>query len=685
MIRKTLGTIFSVLFLLNFAFASDIPTYDIGKKNIQLKDFTIGLIIDKSHEMTINQIAQIKEVKLTNSRFIIKSIDDNYWFIFNIENSSSETIKRIIGFDEVYMETADIYYQTVDGWHHEKNGLSQPMEQREIKNRCPIFYVSLKAGETKTIYLKLHSKFALILGVFLDDIPEFANAEQTKIMGYWSYFGAAMALLLYNIFLLYHVRERVYVYYVIYASCIIIFTFLYSGYSLYVNSNVHLHYSLHASIAIMGVFVTLFTLELLKPQNVNNWIGKVLNIIIGIYVLLALLIAIDIYFYQFLVLFGMPSMLFLLFTGIYSLIKKTPIARYYVVAMSGYLIGLFMIAAVNLGLIPFNDITRYGFLIGSLIELSVFSLALGYRIKLLQEEKFVYQNKILSQEISMKQNLETKVGERTEELIKISEELDTTNKELRVQIKEKDKAFDALKKSDIELQESNNSKDKFFSIIAHDLKSPFNSILGFMGILKNQYSEYGEEEKIKMIDMVYKSAHRTYSLLENLLIWSRTQTNNVKYFPQKIDVITILNENIQLSENFAKNKNIKLNLNIEKPLEIYGDVEMTNVILRNLISNAIKFTNKGGVVTISADYYGQNSENKIKISVKDTGVGINKENIERLFLISHNISTPGTNNEKGTGLGLILCKEFVKIHQGKIWVESEVGKGSVFHFTLPAK
>lgn len=682
MINKVLVTILSVFFLLNFAFGSDIPTYDIGEKNIQLKDFTVGLIVDSSHDMSIAQIAQIKDINQTNSRFIIKSIDDNYWFIFKIENSSSKTIKRIIGFDEVYMETADIYYLTGGGWHHEKNGLSQPMEQREIKNRCPIFYVSLEAGETKTIYLKLHSKFALILGIFLEDIPEFANDEQMKIMGYWTYFGAALALLLYNIFLLYHVREKVYVYYVIYAICIIIFTFLYSGYSLYVNSNVHLHYSLHASIAVMGVFVTLFTRELLKPQNLNNWIGKVLNVIIGIYLLLAILIAIDIYFYQFLVLFGMPSMLFLLFTGIYSLIKKVPIARYYVVAMSGYLIGLFMIAAVNLGLIPFNDITRYGFLVGSLIELSVFSLALGYRIKLLQEEKINYQNKLLSHEISMKQDLENKVMERTEELTVLSEELEATNKELQDQIKEKDKAFEALKISDIELQESNNSKDKFFSIIAHDLKSPFNSILGFMGILKDQYSEYEEEQKIKMIDMVYKSAHRTYSLLENLLIWSRTQTNNVKYFPQKIDVFTILHDNIQLSENFAKNKNIKLNLNIKKPLEIYGDVEMIRVILRNLISNAIKFTNEGGDIIISAVQYQEDNGDMIKISVSDTGVGINQENQEKLFLISHNVSTPGTNNEKGTGLGLILSKEFVEIHNGKIWVESEVEKGSSFHFTI---
>ena len=163
MTRKAIGTILSVFFLLNFAFASEIPIYDIGKENRQLKDFTIGLIVDSNQE-NIDQITQIKEVKLINSRFTITSIEDNYWFVFSIKNSTSETITRIVGFDEVYMETADIYYQTDSGWHHEQNGLSQPMDLREIKNRSPVFYLSINAGETKTVYLKLHSRFDGVVG-----------------------------------------------------------------------------------------------------------------------------------------------------------------------------------------------------------------------------------------------------------------------------------------------------------------------------------------------------------------------------------------------------------------------------------------------------------------------------------------------------------------------------------------
>nr|NQU93328.1 sensor histidine kinase [Bacteroidota bacterium] len=665
--------------------ASKIPVYNVGDEKQQLNNFSVGLIIDPGRKLDIDKIAEMQESStLVNSRFTISSIFENYWFIIKIKNVSSETIEQIVGFDEVYMETADIYYQTDTGWHHEQNGLSQPMNLRQIENRCPVFYVSLQPGETKTIYLKLHSKFALVVGVFVEDIPVFAKSEQTKIIGYWSYFGAALAILLYNLFLLFHVRERVYLYYVIYAFCLIIFTFLYSGYSLYVNPNPSLHYILHASIALVGAFISLFTRELLKPKNVFKWIDKVLIGISTIYFMLAILIVIDIYFYQWLVLFGMPSMLFLLFTGIISLIKKVPLARYYVIAMSGYLIGLFMIAAVNLALIPFNAVTRYGFLIGSFIELSVFSLALGYRIKLLQEEKIIYQNKLLVSEKSMKSRLEVQVMERTEELTAITEELESTNNELSLQIQENEKAYDALKKSEMDLGKSNSAKDKFFSIIAHDLKGPFNSLIGFSELLIEEVQNGHIDKVEEYCNYIHQQSNLTFKLLLNLLEWSRSQTGSIEYKPEPILLSTFINEVIGLFINETKKKNISLSNNISSDLEVFGDKNMLETVIRNLVSNAIKYTRKNGMITITAVAH----EDMIQISVLDTGIGISPENIEKLFIIEHTISTLGTDNEQGTGLGLILCKEFIEKHHGQIWVESDPdgyreGKGSVFHFTLP--
>jgi len=683
MIRKITGTIISVFFLLNFAFASEIPIYEVGKKNRQLNDFTVGLIIDSS-QMNINQIAKIKEVQLINSRFTITSLEDNYWFIFKIKNSTSESLNRFVGFDEVYMETADIYYQTDTGWHHEQNGLSQPMALREIKNRCPMFCISLNSGETKTVYLKLHSKFDGVVGVLIDDIPEFVIKEQKRIMWYWGYFGAALAILLYNLFLLYHIRERIYLYYVINVICIIIFTLLYSGFSLYVNSNVNLFYGLHTSSAVLGIFISLFTRELLKLQNQKKWIDRLLDVIIGIYAILSVLIFIDIEFYRLLVYFTLPSMLFLLFIGIYHLTKKTPLTRFYVVAMSAYLIGLFMIAAVSIGLIPFNTLTRYGFLIGSLIELLVFSLALAYRVKLLQEEKESYQNKILATEKSNKKKLETQVQLRTRDLTQITDELKITNKELVQQINEKNSLLNALERSEKDLKESNATKDKFFSIIAHDLKSPFSAMIGFSKMLRDNFADFTIHEQKEYINYIYHAVQNTHKLLDNLLLWSRSQKGVIEFKPEKLKLNALSFEIIEFLSEVAADKSISIKDDIPVDIYVRVDSNMLSTILRNLVSNAIKFTPKGGKVIINARTITyENTQKDIEISVRDNGIGIADGIQPKLFSIGESSLARGTENESGTGLGLVLCKEFVEKHGGEIRFESEIGRGSTFYFTIP--
>ena len=676
---KKVSIIIISFFLFAHVFASDIPCYDIGKSNFKLKDFTIGLIIDSTQVMDINQIAETKDVQLTNSLLYITSMDNNYWLMFNIRNSTSETIKRIVGFNEAIMETADLYYKTDTGWHHEQNGLSQAIDKRQIKNGCPVFYISLKAGETKTVYLKINTKLIFSFSVIVEDISEYFQKEQTRVIGHWIYFGAALAILIYNIFLLFSLRDKVYLYYVIYAACIIIYTFNSSGFSLYINSNLNIYYTLFSSLAFMGWAVPMFTRELLKTKELSKWIDKVLIIISVAHLALALLIIINIYSYRWISIIGMPSILFLFFVGVFSIIKKIPVANLYVFGMGAYLIGLFMIAGVTLNILPFNNFTRYGFMVGSIIELIVFSLAIARRIKILQEEKIIFQDKLLASEISMKNELKIKVQERTQELVDIGKELIDKNDELSLQVNEKNNALGTLKKTEMNLRESNVTKNKLFSIISHDLRSPFNSILGFANLLLKNHKQYDEvkiEEYLKVVD---NSAKQTYKLLDNLLNWARTQTDGFVFNPKKQSLEKILIELIKLEKNNAEIKNIELSYNLSEDINIYADYNMMEIILRNLISNALKFTHINGEVTIDAK---QDTDNVI-ISVSDTGVGIKQEVLQEIFEISQKKSTVGTEDEKGTGLGLVLCKEFVEKHDGKIWVESEIGKGSKFIFSIP--
>ncbi len=236
-----------------------------------------------------------------------------------------------------------------------------------------------------------------------------------------------------------------------------------------------------------------------------------------------------------------------------------------------------------------------------------------------------------------------------------------------------------LADSYIKIKKLNATKDKFFSIIAHDLMSPFNSMLGFSDLLIEDFESYQIQTQKEYIGIINQSIKNTYKLLENLLTWSRLQKDIIDFNPEKINLLLIFKETCELLKQSAENKSIKLTNNISENIFINADKNMISTVLRNIITNAIKFTPKGGKIWIDA----KNKQQFIEITTQDSGVGISKEKQSELFKIDQNTSTQGTERETGTGLGLILCKEFTEKHGGKIWVESEEGKGSTFIFTIP--
>ena len=243
-----------------------------------------------------------------------------------------------------------------------------------------------------------------------------------------------------------------------------------------------------------------------------------------------------------------------------------------------------------------------------------------------------------------------------------------------------------IRKQKDELAELNATKDKFFSIIAHDLKNPFNSLLGLSELLFKDYEAYDEESRKEFIALIYDTTQNTYKLLENLLFWSRSQSGRIKFNPSPVNIKILVDENINLLIGIATGKSINLKSNIITDILVHTDKDLVNMVIRNLITNAIKFTPQNGEINItSKQVKGDNLEDFIEIAVKDNGVGIDAANISKLFKIAENRSTPGTLGEQGTGLGLVLCRECIEKCGGKIWVESEINKGSVFRFILPYK
>ncbi len=239
----------------------------------------------------------------------------------------------------------------------------------------------------------------------------------------------------------------------------------------------------------------------------------------------------------------------------------------------------------------------------------------------------------------------------------------------------------AIQTQNEQLQELNATKDKFFGIIAHDLRNPFNGILGISELLVSSWQSFTYEEKMPMVKMIRDSSQHAFNLLENLLEWSKAQTGKIDFHPENFMFDKLLNEVVSLLENLSNQKNITINCQIAKNLKVFADRNMINTILRNLITNAIKFTDTNGEINVKV----VQEKTEIVVHVSDNGIGISENDINKLFKISEKITSRGTHNEKGTGLGLLLCKEFVEKHGGKIWVESELGKGSDFIFTLPVK
>jgi len=304
--------------------------------------------------------------------------------------------------------------------------------------------------------------------------------------------------------------------------------------------------------------------------------------------------------------------------------------------------------------------------------------------------------------IQLNEELEEKVILRTNELNSALVKLEESNMELRdlnesiaLEASKLVVLNDKLCDSEIQLQIANQTKDKFFSIIAHDLRNPFAGLLSSSELLERYFDSMNDDEKMKMIMQMKNSAKATFSLLDNLLQWARSQMEKIDVTLQNINLFDLVFKVKLLLKNQSSAKDITLSIAIPSEYYIHADSDMCETIIRNLLTNSIKFTPKGGHIEFGVRKipYGELSSTGSNghqrhsgflqcIYIEDNGIGMNREIIDKLFKIDEKTSRPGTEKEPSSGLGLLLCKEFIDKHHGKIWVESEVGKGSTFYFTL---
>lgn len=292
----------------------------------------------------------------------------------------------------------------------------------------------------------------------------------------------------------------------------------------------------------------------------------------------------------------------------------------------------------------------------------------------LQNEKLETQQKEIETHQILLEKSNEKFRERTIELFGKMIDLKKAKKTISIQKEE-------IENHREKLTALNASKDKFFSIIAHDLRNPIAGFLNLTEILSSNFDVFSENESKEFIEVMNEASKQLYNLLENLLQWSRAQTGGIAYEPKFVSVKKMFNDAVESLMINIENKKIKINLSIDDKIIVFVDENMITTVIRNLLSNAIKFSHRNDNISIRCI----SKDKFVELSIIDNGIGIKKENQGKLFRIDQHLTTLGTSEEKGTGLGLILCKEFVEKNGGKIWVESDLNKGSEFIFTLPRK
>jgi signal transduction histidine kinase len=255
-----------------------------------------------------------------------------------------------------------------------------------------------------------------------------------------------------------------------------------------------------------------------------------------------------------------------------------------------------------------------------------------------------------------------------------------TNKLLRYQNQQISEANAALRESEKNLMELNATKDKFFSIISHDLKNPFSSLLSISELMVENFDAADRDDHKAGFRKINQSVKHLLDLLENLLTWSRSQRGRIKYDPVRFNLTSLIRENINIHRMLAEKKGIMLLSPLQDEIYAYGDRDMINSVIRNLMTNAVKFTDRDKKVEVTVEP--KNSE--LEVRVTDQGIGIAEDDIQRLFRIDEKFKSTGTAGERGTGLGLIICREFIEKHGGEISVRSTPGEGSTFTFTIPA-
>lgn len=586
------------------------------------EDFMIEYFYDDTKQLTIDDVSKKNFQQTLPSQFSLGYIRGYAWYKITIENQSNYE-DFVLYFSEPHFENMNFYSFENSNWEKRKGGLFIPLEERDIHDHNPAFYISLKPKEKRTYYLQSFNT----MGSF----GEFTIYEKTAFFEkykflykslYLLYFGGLFIIIVFNIFLYLKLNDKIFLYYTGYIFFFGTFIFLFSGISLYTEFQ-ELHYELHSSVSLFVLFLILFSINYLEIEKYNKTLLKIFYFLGGFYFLLAIMILIDIEpWYE--VLSATASIVFLMLSGsaIYVWNKGHEGAKYYILALSIYIISMSLLSSLANGWVENNDINRYSFLFGSYIEVIFFSLMLANRFYIIQKEKIHTQNELISLKTKNEQYLELEVQKRTDELLSVNKELST-----------------ALKDKELLLKE-----------LYHRVKNNFQMIISILWIESNKTKNKSLKRSFEDLNLRIKSMSKIHDVLYDSLNFSKIETNT--YIHDIID---------EIKKIFSEQK-VTINQNIDKfDLDVMSALSL-GVIINEATNNAIKHMDqeKHCIITVLLEKI----NNQVTLTISDNGNGFDiKKNYE--------------------GLGLKLIKQFAnKLDNSKYSIDSKNGTLFKLEFTI---
>lgn len=606
-----------------------------------------------------------------------------YWLKVRLKNKLPQDKEWVL--DVGYSNYAELYTQRSTGrWHKQLSGKFVPLSQKRItEGKHTQFPILLSKNITHTFFIKISNTDARIpkVQVSLNSYHHWHQHLTKRNLIQGVFHGFLWILAVYYTFVYFVMKDKVYIYYTLYIICTSLYFLAINGFltegifreAPKVNEFVWYFAAQFAMITYFQLFRRFLFIQEFTPwwnQILIKWTTiRLISIPLGVVILL---ISFNIDRINWIIIFSIIIDICLTMFVLWRLNQQQ--ARF----LSFFIIGtLFFLASIGFTIITFMQdsnapITSYPMQSGVCLQLLCYAIGLGVRFRHNERQKQEHQ-KILITELQTHQeifkqinrNLEKKVEERTAEVATKNTRLEAQNKLL---VEQKDR-----------LESLNSIKAKLFSIISHDLRSPINSIQGVLHLMN---SDALSQEEIKMLsNNLNNQVQITQNLLDNLLYWSKLQMQGININYTKVNLFQLIENTLHLFKA-SNNKNLNIQNIVQEDTFVWADANMIALVIRNLVANAVKFTPNGG--DIAVEVYPTDSDHT-QVTVRDNGIGIPEENLPKIFDNASHLSTLGTSQEKGTGLGLMLCKEFVEKNHGKIWVESTLNKGSQFIFTLPKK